>query len=310
MGLSLPADPRRRPGRMLGGLLLLHGLVCGLNQATAATWTDALGRFVTAPAAPARIVSLAPSVTEILFALGAGERVVGVTTYCDYPDAARAKPKVGTYAEPSLEVVVSLAPDLVVAAADSAKPAFVARLEEARVPVYVVYPRSLRETMDSMRAIGQVVGLAAAGEQLALQLEQAIAAAQGGGGRAREHPSVLLCIMLQPLVVAGPGTLADDLIRAVGARNAVPAGPARFPTWGMESVLEADPDVILLATHGDAADPDTHFGRWPELGAVAGGRVRSLNADWIHRPGPRLTLGLEAMVRAVHGADSVRGGGH
>jgi iron complex transport system substrate-binding protein len=268
-----------------------------------AVWRDALGREVQVAAEPERIVSLVPSVTETVFALGLGDRVVGVTTYCDYPAEALEKPKVGGYADPSLEAVVGLAPDLVFASADSTKPAFVSRLEAVGLAAYVVYPRSLADAAETMRSIGRVAGKPGEGDRLAGALEEAIRRARDAAARASASPPrVLLCVMMRPLVVAGPGTLADDLIRTAGGRNVVPAGPARFPTWGVEAVLREDPDVILVSAHPGEPDPLEFFRRWPELRAVAGGRVIVLEADWIHRPGPRLVRGLDAVSRALYGA--------
>jgi iron complex transport system substrate-binding protein len=245
-------------------------------------------------------------VTEILFALGLGDRVVGVTDWCTFPAEAAQKPKIGRYADPSLEAVVSQAPDLVVASADSTKPALVARLEGAGLPVYVVYPRTLPETAETMRGIGRVTGAAKEGERLARELEDAARRA-GGRSSPRGHPRVLLCVSLRPLVVAGPKTLAGDLIRAVGGENVVPPGPASYPTWGMEAVLAKDPDVIIVSPHPGEPDPAQIFGARRELRAVSNGRVVTVEADWVHRPGPRLALGLDALARAVAPAPSAPG---
>jgi iron complex transport system substrate-binding protein len=244
-------------------------------------------------------VSLVPSVTEILFALGLGGRVVGVTDWCTNPPEAASKPKIGKYAEPSLEAVVAQAPDLVVASADSTKPAFVARLEAAGLPVYVVYPKSLAETARTMRDLGRVTGASREGEKLAADLEDAVRRAAGPPSSAGRRPRVLLCVSLRPLMVAGPKTLAGDLIRAVGAENVVPAGAANYPTWGMEAVLEKDPDVIVVSPLPGDPDPAQVFGPGRELRAVSGGRVVAVEADWLQRPGPRLSLGLGALSRAA-----------
>ncbi|MEW6489554.1 MAG: cobalamin-binding protein [Thermodesulfobacteriota bacterium] len=271
----------------------------GLPRAEAASWVDAVGRRVDVPNAPARIVSLVPSVTETLFALGLGERVVGVTEFCTYPPEAASRPRVGSYAAPSLEAVAALVPDLVFASADMTRPTAVSRLESLGIPVYVVYPRSVADTARMLRAIGAVTGAPEAGERLAAELEAAVMRVEAAvSGRAR--PRVLLCVMVQPLVVTGPGTLADDLITTAGGQNCVPPGPAAYPTWGPEAVLAADPDVILVSPHPGQPDPGAVFRRWPELRAVAQGRVRAVETDWVHRPGPRLARGLEAVARALH----------
>ncbi|MDF1555289.1 MAG: helical backbone metal receptor [Deferrisomatales bacterium] len=284
---------------LLRTLLFCAYLLGAAFSATAAEGVDALGRTVRV-GSPGRVVSLVPSVTEILFALGAGERVVGVTRFCDFPGEATRLPKVGGFTDPSLEAVVVLAPDLVFAAAGGTPRSIVERLDAMGVPVYVVDPRSYRDTAETIRGIGSLSGTSPRAEQLAAELE---ATAQAIAARApRVPPRVLVCVMTRPLVVAGPRTLAGDLVGRVGGANVVPDGPARYPTWSMEGVLGADPDVIVISAHPGDLDPEQVFSPWPELRAVAAGRVVVVEADWIHRPGPRLTRGLEALSRAVAGS--------
>jgi len=281
--------------------LLLFCLVLPLS-ASAASWTDALGRRLTLPARPQRIVSLVPSVTEILFALGLDERIVGVTRFCNFPEQALSKPQVGDYANPSLEAVTLQRPDLVIASADAASPVLLAQMERLGLPVYVVYPRGLQETIATIRTLGQVTGAARAGEQLAQRLADTLARVRATvAGRPR--PRVLFCIMLRPLTVAGPDTLVGDLIDAAGGKNVVPAGANRYPTWGAEALLLADPDLIVVAPHSGSLDPAKLFSLWPELTAVKNKRIISITPDWVLRPGPRLVLGLTALAEDLHGID-------
>ncbi len=285
-------------------ILCLSLFFCLLSPvaAPAATWTDAVGRRVVLPDEPQRIVSLVPAVTEILFALGLDERIVGVTRFCDWPAAARRKPKVGGYANPSLEAVLQRRPDLVFVSADAVGPALLARMERLGLTVYVVYPRGLDETLAMMRAVGRVTGRPAAGEQLAGELAAALARVRRVvAGRSR--PRVLFCVMSRPLTVAGPDTLVGDLIAAAGGINVVPAGPSRYPTWGREALLLADPEVIVVSPHPGTPDPTGLFAAWPELTAVKTGRIVSVDPDWVHRPGPRLARGLVALAAAFHGID-------
>ncbi len=295
---------RRTLARKAGALALVLG--AGALAARAAVWTDALGRRVEAPDRPGRIVSLVPSVTEILFAVGAGDRLAGVTRFCTYPPAARRLPKVGGYADPSLEAIVALSPDLVFGAADSTPPALIRRLEALGIPVYVVYPRSLRDTVETIRTVGYVAGVPEGGRAVADALQNAVervrSAVQG-----LPRPGVLLCIMVRPLVVASPGTLGHDLLEAAGGRNVVPPGTARYPTWGAESLLAADPEVIIVSPHPGEPVPERFFEQWPELRAVTSGRVVRVESDWLHRPGPRLAKGLWALARALH-PEVFRGG--
>jgi len=282
-------------------LLLTHCLISPA-WAAAAQWTDALGRVVQVDEQPQRIVSLVPSVTEILFALGLGDRVVGVTEFCTYPSAALSKARAGGYGSPNLEAVVGLRPDLVLTSADATSPAFVSRLESLGIPTYVVYPRSLADTSAMIKNIGRVTGALEQAEKQAQCLDQTVAAVRDAvAGLSR--PRTLVSVMLQPLIVAGPETLANDLLQTVGAENIVPQSPGRYPTWNPEAVLAADPDVFLVSQHSVEVNPGELFAGWSALKAVRENRVVSIDPDLILRPGPRLALGLAAMARAVHGLE-------
>ncbi len=257
-------------------------------------------RQVELPNEPQRIVSLVPSVTEILYALGLEEKIVGVTNYCNYPEPALRKPKMGDYATPCLETILLQKPDLVILSADSANPAMLVKMERLGLTVYVVYPRGLHETTKMIQQLGQLTGKSEEGERLSNRLEQTIlqveAAASG-----YKRPSVLFCVMVQPLIVAGPKTLVGDLIEAAGGKNIVPEGLNRYPTWSYESLLVADPDVIIVSPHPGTPNPANLFSKWPELSAVTNRRIISVEPDWVQRPGPRLPLGLAALFEAFHG---------
>ena len=275
------------------GLLLICLGLPATGQA--AVWVDAMNRPVELTAPPQRIVSLVPSVTEILFALGAGDQLVGATRFCTYPPAARDLPRVGDYSEPSLEAIAVLAPDLVVLAADAASPALLARIEALDIAAYVVYPKGITGTVATIRQLGEVVGQAAAAERLASELQLKIDTVRQTS-QSQHKPRVLFCVMTEPLVVAGPGTLIDDLLQAAGASNVVPTGPVRYPTWGAEALLAADPDILILSVHPGQQGPDELMAIWPELRASRDRQVVTVEADWVSRPGPRLALGAQALA--------------
>jgi len=264
--------------------------------------TDALGRSVGGETIPQRIVSLTPSVTEILYALGVEDRIIGVTSYCNYPEAARSKPKVGEYANPSLELLATMQPDLLFMAADNSSPELLARLESLNIPVYIAYPRSVGETAALIRNMGHLLDRQEVAEKLASQLDRSAECARMVSSD-RPRVRVLCTVMTQPLVVAGRHTLLDNLVQLAGGENVVPEGANRYPTWGIESVLAANPDVILVSPHPGQSDPSAIYRQWPELKAVQNQRLVTIDADWIQRPGPRLVLGLAAMTKALHGID-------
>lgn len=268
----------------------------------ATVWIDAMGRQVDLPTQPQRIVSLAPNVTEILFALGVEDRIVGVTNFCTYPEQARNKPQVGEYSAPNLEAITLQQPDLIFMSADSANPALLARMEALGLSVYVVYPRGIKETIKMIRAIGRVTGAITAGDRLAQKLIASIAQVKALVAD-RPQPRILFCIMIRPLTVVGPETLVGDLIKIAGGMNVVAAGLNRYPTWGAEALLLADPDLVIVSPYPGTSNPADYFSAWPELKAVKQKRIVSVNPDWVQRPGPRLGLGLLSLAAAIHNID-------
>lgn len=261
-----------------------------------------MGRTVEVPEHPQRIVSLVPSITETLFALGLSEKIVGVTSFCYYPQEARRKPQIGSYADPSLEAILLQNPDLVLISADSASPALLAKMERLGLSVYTIYPKGLAETLAMFHEIGRVTGNPQGGEQLAEQLEATIETVRKAVA-GRLQPNLLFCVMTQPLTVAGPDTMVGELIEVAGGKNIVPSGINRYPTWSREALLVADPDMIVVSPHPGTPDPFALFSSWIELSAVRNQRIVSVNPDWVHRPGPRLSLGLIALANAIHGIE-------
>ncbi|MDT8441588.1 MAG: cobalamin-binding protein [Desulfuromonadales bacterium] len=280
-------------------LLLILLLASAALPAGAAVVTDALGRPVGSERPPQRIISLVPAVTEILFALELDEQLIAVTRFCTYPSAALAKPNIGDYASPSLEALAALRPDLVIMAADAAGPELLSRLEMLGIAVFVAYPRSLTGTAELIRTLGRLCDRQPRAAALAAELEQTARCARRLT-KGHQKVRVLATVMTEPLVVAGPQTLLDDLIDIAGGVNVVGASLSRYPTWGLEAVLAADPDLILVSPHPGQEDAAALYRNWPELSAVRNNRLLSVDADWIQRPGPRLSLGLRALVRGLH----------
>jgi iron complex transport system substrate-binding protein len=263
------------------------------------TVTDDAGRAVSILEEPARIVSLAPSNTEILFALGVEARVVAVDAYSDYPPAAAEKPTIGDYADPDLEQIVALDPDLVLATAVH-ETTIVPRLEALGIPAAVIEPADLAATLDSITTIGMLTGRDDAATELVCALHariDAVAAAVAGAARPR------VFFELSPdLYTAGHGTFVDDLIARAGGENVVGAGLGPWPQLSAEAVIAADPEVILLADHEAGVTPDSVAARpgWSVVSAVRDERIVPLDTDLVVRPGPRVVDGLEAIARALH----------
>jgi iron complex transport system substrate-binding protein len=260
-----------------------------------------LGRAVTLPARPRRVVSLAPSVTETVFALGAGESLAGVTEHCDYPPEALGKTRIGGIYTPSFELIVSLAPDLVLGTSEGNREEHVRALEALGLPVYVVRPVDLATTLEAMERVGAVLGREGEAAALVTGLRAEAAAARRAAEGAR-RPRVLYVVWGDPLIVPGRDTLITDLLRHAGGESVTADEPLAYPRLSLEEALARRPDVVVVATHG-AAPLARRLREWPGLAllpAVREGRAFAVDADLAHRPGPRVGLALRALARIFH----------
>jgi iron complex transport system substrate-binding protein len=248
---------------------------------------------------PERIVSLAPSVTEVLFALGVGERVVGVTDFCDRPPEARERPKVGGLVNPSLERILSLRPELVVLGVSANPPWLEERLRDMGLRLYVFRQRRLQGLPQALQRLAQVVGAPREGRRLARSLQKAIEEARRT--RAARAKRVLFIVWPEPLVVAGPGSLIDDAIALLGHENIARTALGPFPKFSLEEVLRASPEVILIGGgHVDMQRASRRLlQRLKATPAVKEGKVYFVG-DALYRPGPRVVEGLRELRRLLH----------
>jgi len=238
------------------------------------------------PHPPERIISLAPNVTETLYALGMGNRIVAVSRQCDYPALVRTKRRVGDMATPSLEAIVSLAPDLVILTDDGNPRLIWERLRALKIPTHVFHPRRLYDLAPEIRRLGETLGNPRNSYLLARTLEQelnrySLAKAQRKGRRA------LFILQGNPLIVAGPGTVIDDILRLLAILNVAAQSPVSYPTYTREDIIRFHPDVIF-AGHGTALET---IRSWRELDAVRQGHVYKVS-DSILRLGPRISQAI------------------
>ena len=261
-----------------------------------------MGRSVTIPFHPKRIVSLAPSITEILFALGLGDRTVGVTTFSDYPEAAASRPKVGSFVTVSLEKVASLNPDLVIATADGNKKEIVDQLEQIGLPVYVINPGSLEELLETIVNIGVVTGTEteARGVVLALRkrIDRVASLIQG-----LKRPRVFLQVGVNPVVTVGKDTLYNRLIEMAGGVNIYGDVTTRYPRCGVEEIIAAKPDILIVSTMkrgGNFSRIRKRWMKWKNIPAVENNRIHIIDSDLIDHSSPRIVEGLEELVWIIH----------
>jgi len=259
--------------------------------------TDDASRTVEIAAKPQRIVSLAPANTEILFAIGAGDRVVGVTSYDDYPAEVADIAKVGDFTGPNLEAVAAAKPDLVVATT-GVQADVITKLEELGATVIAFDPATLDGLYEDITELGQATGEVEGARQVVdtmkTDVEQIEAAVRGA-----EPVTAFVEIGQNPLFTVGSGTLIDELVTIAGGTNIV-AEPGYVP-YSAEQLVKADPEVYM-ATKGSMSDPSQLEQRagFGDLSAVKNSRVVILEDNYVSRPGPRAVLGLKQIAEALH----------
>ncbi|NPV69366.1 MAG: cobalamin-binding protein [Firmicutes bacterium] len=262
------------------------------------SFVDGLKRPVTLQARPSRIVSVIPAGTEILFALGAGDRVVGVSTYCNYPEQAKQKEKAGGYSNPSVEKVVSLKPDLVLG--DFVHGEFATHLGKLGIPVMLLNSQSVAEALDSIKMLGRAIGSRDAAESLCAAMGSRVDEVQKkvGSVPASQRLKVFHELWHEPLMTSGPGTIMDDLIRLAGGINVAADAKTQYPEYSLEMLVAKNPDVIVYTYHYDQRQLKRKG--WDNLRAVKQGRVYVLTDDLVSRPGPRIVDGLEELARKLY----------
>jgi iron complex transport system substrate-binding protein len=263
---------------------------------------DMLGRTVRIPDRLERLVSLAPSVTEIVYALGAEDRLAGVTDHCDFPPDARRKPKVGGFYAPNFEVILSLKPDLILATAiEGGREEAVRGLEGIRVPAYVVKASRFDEVLVSMERLGDLLGRAGEASRLTAAM-RAEAQALARAVEPLRRPRVLYVLWGHPLIVPGRDTLITDLIRRAGGESVTAGEPLAYPRFAAEEAVVRRADLVVLARHGQAS-VDRRLDEWRHLRllpAVREGRIHEIDGDLTHRPGPRIMEAIRLLARIFH----------
>ncbi|MEW6509665.1 MAG: cobalamin-binding protein [Bacteroidota bacterium] len=261
---------------------------------------DDIQRTIALRSPASRIVSLAPSITESLFAIGAGDRVVGVTDYCDFPAEARRKPRVGGMINPNIEAVAGLKPDLIVMSMEGNVRDDYRRLAGLGFPVFVTNPRTLEGIYRSLTQLGTLTGCADSAVKVVDRLrarERDLRATAGRGG-----VRTLLVVSLQPLIVAGRNTFIHELLEAAGGVNLAAYARGNYPTYSRETVIANNPDVILITSDAisDVYRLPAMFPEWKIVSALRHKRVYRVDSNLVTRPGPRALDALASLVHLLH----------
>ena len=263
---------------------------------------DQADRRVMVPDQPRRVIALAPSLTEIVFDLGEGARLVGATQYSDFPAEAKSLPRVGSYVRLDLERIVSLSPDLCLGIRDGNPKHQVEQIEAAGIPVYIIDPRDTKGIMEAVRGVGAVLDVPAKAEALIATMVGRLEAVRQQVASTPYRPRVFFQIAASPLITVGSKTLIDEMITLAGGIN-LGSGPVAYPRYSWEQALTLNPEVVVITSMAGGHDPEQlkkEWRQWPQLPAVQSDRIHVVAADLFDRPTPRLLDGLEVLVRIIH----------
>ncbi len=287
---------------MVLGLLLISA--CQAASTEGGSFTDDMGRPVTISQVPQSIISLAPSNTELVYALGLEDKLIGVTTYCNYPPQVKDKPKVADFSRVDIEKIVSLQPDLVLAG-NIHKEEIIPALEKVNITVLGLDPESLDKILADLEMIGSVTGRSEAAKELVASMETRIRAVteKTEGMPPAEKPRVFFLSWHDPLWTAGKDTLVFDLIEKSGGEN-ISADLSGHAQIDLESVIQRDPQIILVLTSMGSQNTSFEFiksePRFQATQALKNGRIYQLDTDIFGRTTPRAVDGLEQMAKIIH----------
>jgi len=283
-------------------LAFITGLFLWPAVCSSSIFSDDLGRNIVLEKPPSRIVSLAPSLTEILYYLGLGDKVVGVTQFSYYPPEAASKPQVGSYTDINVEKIIGLGPDLVLGTKDGNRPQEIGLLDHAGIPVYIVNPRNIGEVITTIADIGRICGITEKAEKAAAELKSRVKKVQNLV-ESLDTPLVFLQINVEPIMTVNRNTFHHDLIRLAGGKNIAADNYMTYPRISIEEIFRLKPDIILISSmerKGMFERARQDWLQWKFIPAVINQKVHLIDSDLIDRPSPRIIDGLEKMARLIH----------
>ena len=289
---------------LVGFVLVFAGSVVQADEFPV-TVKDDLEESIKINEKPQKIISLAPSMTEMLYSLGLGNRVVGVSNYADYPEEAAQNNKIGSVTDPNVEKIVSLKPDLVLAASVN-KLEYVNRLKELGIKVAGFNPTTIEETITVMNKVGELTGEKLLAKEITEKMNKQLNEIEKVVAKklkANKRPDVFYEIWHDPLTTAGKGTFIDDLIETAGGRNLGALAEGSWPQYDMETLLVENPEVYISSQHSDA-HTFTKEGlkdrpNYSALNAVKNDRIHFIEQNLVTRPSPRIILGLKELVKTI-----------
>jgi len=286
-------------------LSLLASMVAGCQaQFQPGTYTDDMGREVTIDQIPQRIVSFGPSITEILFALGLEEKVVGVGDYSDYPEAAKLKPKVGGAFNPSLEKIVELEPDLVLTVKQEQ---LNMELDALGIKFMILDPTDIDGIFKDIELVGEITGTKKRAEELIKDMQNSVSQVLA---QVKDVPKVRVFFIVDATDLtlpwtAGTGSFIDALITMAGGENIAAKAQGAWVQFSLEQIVSSDPEVIIIQTMIGGVPTISkeeleEHPVWGEMTAVKQGKICFIDGDLVSRPGPRIVRGSEEMAKIIH----------
>jgi len=264
--------------------------------------TDEIGREVKIPHSAKTIISLAPSITEILFALGLDEEIAAITNFCDFPEAVLNKPRIGGFVNPDIEKIVSLKPDLIIGIRDGNRMDIAHRLNDFGFPVYLIDPKGFDGVMRTIKNIGEVVRREKEAKRMIKDMvnkrENIFTLT-----RSLSKPKVFFQVGDVPMITVGKGTLADDLIRLAGGRSISENELMSYPSYSIETILLKAPEIIIMTSmesRKQYMNLAKKWQNWKSIPAVRMNAIYVIDSNLVDRPTPRIVEGLEALVRLIH----------
>ena len=258
--------------------------------------SDDLGRKIRIPKKIERAVSLAPNLTESIFAVGAGDRLVGVTSFCNYPADAQKIQKVGDTLSPNMETIIALKPNIVFVSTASQIETFTKTLENQNIAVYVTNPKNLDGVLSNLKQLGDILGTSAQAENLISDLQKRITAVENKV-KGKSQTKVFVQISKEPLFTIGKESFLTEIIERAGGVSVTKNVETAYPKLSKETALALNPEAIILSDSDDNKEPNEVFKNSP---ALQNDRVFKINADLLSRPAPRIIDALERIAKDLH----------
>jgi len=259
---------------------------------------DSLGREILIEQAPKKIISVSPAITEILFALGLEEEIIGVSNYCDYPQQATTKEKMGGFENPNLELIAASEPDLVFVSA-GVQEEVIGKLEQLNIKVVALDADTIEEVLENIILAGIFTGKDKEAQELTADLKARMAEVTSKV-KDRPKPKVFYEVWDEPLMSAGSSSFIHNIIETAGGINVAADNSKRYYTYSIEKLLEVDPDFYFINTHSHTPQDIKKRAGYQALKAVQNNKVFTLEDNLISRAGPRVIDGLEQMARIIH----------